>query len=176
MAAPEYVPPSTTDEPRASLPLPPGRRWTASRPADLRGPQPLGRGLGAPGPDQGYAYKLARSFEGKLTRASGEHTEDVVAAVVAVAMRRAALFGRAPVCHDLELAFGLFGFLDENGPAELTEWRTRAFRGASHDYWEQRAIVDRIPEATLRKKPAEVRPAAAAAAAGGWKALAGAGS
>jgi len=169
VAAPDYVPPSFADQPRSSLPLPPNRRWTASRPADLRGAQPLGRGLGNPGPDQGYAYRLTRLFDDQLTSASGEHKEDVIAGAVAVAMRRAALFGRAPVRHDLELAFGLFGFLDDDAPAAVVEWRKRAFRGAGHDYWEQRAIVDQIPDSTLRLKPDEVRRRL-----GEWEALVGA--
>jgi hypothetical protein len=169
MAAPEYVPPSYADQPRSSLPLPPNRRWTATRPADLKGAQPLGRGLGSPGPDQGYAYRLAPTFQDRLKLTEGEHEEDVVAGAVAIGMRRASLFGRAPVTHDLALAFNLFGFLDDAPPADLVEWRKKAFRGAHHDYWEQRAVVDRIPESTLRKKPEDVK-----GHTGEWKALVGA--
>ena len=169
MAAPGYVPPSYADQPRSSLPLPPSRRWTASRPADLRGAQPLGPGLGSPGPDQGYAYRLARNFEDRLPRHEGEHKEDIVAGTVAIALRRASLFGRAPVVHDLELAFGLFAFLDDSVAGDLVEWRQKAFRGASHDYGVQRAIADRIPEATLRLKPADVQ-----ARRKDWRALSGA--
>ncbi|MGH9227054.1 MAG: hypothetical protein ACRD2W_25490 [Acidimicrobiales bacterium] len=168
MAAPEYVPPSYADQPRASLPLPPNRRWTANRPGDFRGAQPLGRGLGSPGPDQGYAYRLARLFEDNLSLTEGEH-KDVVAGAVAVALGRASLFGRAPVRDDLALAFSLFGFLDDNVPEDLVEWRKRVFRGAHHDYWEQRQIVDLIPELTLRMKPDEVRSRLSE-----WKTLVGA--
>lgn len=159
MAAPEYVPPSFADKPRESLPLPPNGRWTATRPGDLQRGQPSGARLGRPGPDQGYALLLAQRFDDRLHLAEGEHNEDVVAGSVAVAMRRASLFGRAPVVHDLDLAFGLFGFLDDTAqvPAELLEWRRKAFRGAGHDYWEQREIVDAIPDATLHMTPAEAR-------------------
>ncbi len=156
MAAPDYVPVAHADQPRESLPMPPPRRWTADRPGDLQRGQPTGRRFGKPGPDQGYALKLAEHFEDRLRLAEGEHREDVVAGCVVVALRRASLFGRAPVVHDLELAFGLFGFLDD-APPELVAWRRALLAGAGEQYWEQRAIVDLIPEETLRLTPAYVR-------------------
>jgi hypothetical protein len=66
------------------------------------------------------------------------------------------MFGRAPVIYDLELAFGMWGFLSDTPPAELLDARRRAFQSAAHDYWVQRAIVDRVPEATLRLTPSDV--------------------
>lgn len=157
MAAPDYVPPSSADQPRSSLAMPPSRRWTATRPGDLQRGQPAGRGLGRPGPDQGYGLHLAERVKHQLRLAPDEPVHDVMAACVAVALRRAAMFGRAPVHHDVELAFGLFGYLDDDPPPELVEWRRRVTRGAAHDYWEQRGLVDLIPEATLRMYPADVR-------------------
>lgn len=156
MAAPDYVPPMMADKPRPTLPLPPARRWVATRPADLPSSQPRGRRLGSPGPDQGYALLLAQRFHGKLRLASGEDEHDVLAGAVAGALRRASIFGRAPVVPDIEFALGLFGFLDD-APADLVTWRRTAFRGAAHDYWDQREIVDRIPDTTLRTTPADVR-------------------
>ena len=167
MAAPDYVPPVMADKPRPTLPIPPPGRWVSTRPADLPSAQPRGPRLGSPGPDQGYALQLVQRFHGKLRLTSGEDEHDAVAGAVAVAMRRASIFGRAPIVADLELAFGLFGFLDD-APADLVEWRRGAFRGASHDYWDQRDIVDRIPETTLRTTPAEVRRRG-----NEWKQLAG---
>ena len=41
----------------------------------------------------------------------GEHAEDVLAGAVAIALRRAAIFGRAPVTADIELALELFKYL-----------------------------------------------------------------
>ncbi|MCA1690801.1 MAG: hypothetical protein LC733_00870 [Actinobacteria bacterium] len=169
MAAPDYVPLAHVDQPRRSLPIPPGRRWMADRPADLQRGQPLGPHLGRPGPDQGYALSLVRHFTDRLRLEEGEHETDVVAGAVALAMRRASMFGRAPIIHDLELAFGLFGFLDD-APTGLVEWRRRHFAGASHHYWDQRRIVDLVPETTLRMQPAEVRGRLAE-----WRALTGAG-
>ncbi|MFP5318464.1 MAG: hypothetical protein ACLGI2_09220 [Acidimicrobiia bacterium] len=170
MAAPEYVPTSYADKPRQSLPIPPPASWKATRPADLKRGQPYGKTLGRPGPDQGYALALAGRFSDKLELAEGEHAADAVAGCVALAMRRAGMLGRAPVVFDLELAFALFGFLGD-APADLVEWRHRAFRGASHDYWEQRAIVDQVPESTLRLSHTEVRRRL-----GEWRSLVGVGA
>src|ERR671932_544742 len=97
MAAPEYVPVTLRELPRPVERIPPPTRWTADRPADLQGPQPRGKGLGVPGPDQGYALKLARRFKERLEVAEGEHHEDAVTGCLGVALKRAALFGRAPV-------------------------------------------------------------------------------
>ena len=67
------------------------------------------------------------------------------------ALKRAALFGRAPVADDLEMAFGLFGFLDEPLVGPALEERRRLFAEASHHhhYTEVRRIVDLVPDATL---------------------------
>jgi hypothetical protein len=158
MAAPEYVPVPLADKPREGEPIPPARRWTPSRPADLKAGQPIGRMLGRPGPDQGYALQLVRRFDDRLAVGSHDEHEDAVAGCVAVALTRASLFGRAPVITDLELAFTVWGYLREvEPPAELVAFRKALFEGARHDYTAQRAIVDRVPETTLRLTPAAVR-------------------
>jgi hypothetical protein len=156
MAAPEYVPVSLSDQPRQDEPAKPPDSWRAERPADLTGPQPLGRGLGYPGPDQGYALLLARRIEPRLGLADGERNDDAVAGAVAVALKRASIFGRAPVIHDLEFAFALFGFLG-GAPDDLVAFRRTQFEGARHHYWDQRAIVDLVPYATLRLTSAQVK-------------------
>ncbi|HEX2042469.1 MAG TPA: hypothetical protein VHF24_07515 [Acidimicrobiales bacterium] len=156
MAAPDYVPVPLSDQPRRALDLPPPRPWMADRPGDLDRGQPLGPKLGRPGPDQGYALKLADIIKPKVKVGEGEHVEDALAGAVAVALKRASLFGRAPVMHDLELALRLWGFLDENPPEDLVELRKHYFAGASHHYWDQRLIPDVVPESTLRLTPAQV--------------------
>jgi len=156
MAAPEHVTVRLADKARASLPIPPAKSWTATRPGDLVGGQPKGRHLGRQGPDQGYALLLARRFADRLELAQGEHDHDAVAGAMVVAMARASLFGRAPVIHDLELAFTLWGYLG-GAPPELVAYRQPLFSGASHHYWDQRQIVDKVPESTLRMTPAQVR-------------------
>lgn len=156
MAAPDYVPVSYADKARSGARIPPPARWTATRPADLVGRQPSGPTMGRQGPDQGYALRLAHGFESRLALAPGEHREDAVAGCLGVALARASLFGRAPVIYDLGLAFTLWGYLGD-APADLVAFRSPLFAGASHHYWDQRAIVDRVPEATLALTPPQVR-------------------
>ena len=147
MPQPEYVPVRAADEVRPVERLPAPRGWKADRPGDQSSAGP-GRYMGVPGPDQGYALRLARQFHGLLALAEGEHEEDAIAGCLGVALKRASLFGRAPVVHDLELAFVLFGYAQDS-PADLVDYRVPLFRGAAHDYWDQRAITDLVPEATL---------------------------
>jgi hypothetical protein len=124
--------------------------------------------LGTQGPDQGYALRLAQFFVDRLHLASGENKGDVMAACLPIAGRRASLFGRAPVIHDLELAFGIWGTLAD-APADLLDYRRERFFGAAHDYWRQREIADQVPEATLR-----LTPATAVSRLGNWRELLGA--
>lgn len=155
MAAPDYVPTPLSEQPRESLRLPPPRKWMADRPADLQRGQPVGPKLGRPGPDQGYLLKLAERFVERVELAEGEHAEDAIAGCAAIAMRRAALFGRAPVSVDLEAALRLWGFLG-GAPDDLVQHRHRIFAGAAHHYWDQRAVTDLVPDETLRLTPAQV--------------------
>lgn len=160
MAAPEYVPTKPTGRAR-SYESPPRRPtgWYADRPGDVaREGQPFGELLGNPGPDQGYAYRLVRQFAGKVYIADDEREDDVVAGVIAVAMKRAGLFGRAPVVHDLTVGFALWGFLNDKPPGELFAVRRRLFEECSnpHHYAELRAIADAVPEATLQMSHAAV--------------------
>lgn len=156
MAAPDYVPATQGDRPRKVLGTPGHGGWTATRPGDLTDRQPSGRYFGNQGPDQGYAMVLAERFHGRLLLAENEDEHDVVAGCLGVGLARASLFGRAPVIHDLELAYGLWGYLD-TPPADLVAFRQPLFAGASHRYWDQRDIVDLVPESTLRLTPADMR-------------------
>jgi hypothetical protein len=156
MAAPDWVPVALPDQPRRALDLPPARQWMADRPGDLDHGQPLGPRLGRPGPDQGYALKLADMLRDRVKVTPPEEVDDALAGCVAIALKRASLFGRAPVMQDIELALRLWGFLDDDPPAELVEVRRHYFPGAGHHYWEQRAVTDLVPEETLRLTPAQV--------------------
>lgn len=157
MPQPEYVPIRAADEVRPVERLPAPRRWRPDRPADLApGPGSRGRGLGVPGPDQGYGLLLAHRFSGRLELSPGESEHDALAAGTAVALKRAALFGRAPVTADLELAFTLLGYLGDT-PDDLVAARRRWVDGMSHQYWQGRALADRVPEETLRLTPERVR-------------------
>jgi hypothetical protein len=160
MAAPEYVPVKPMDDVRA-YESPPRRpdSWRAVRPGDLQAAQPRGDRLGAPGPDQGYALKLARDLFVPDLHLGGVDVDDAVAGCVAIALARASIFGRAPIAHDLRLAFGLWGFLDAAPPKELVELRARVFAGASHPhhYGDVRTLVDAVPESTLRSPHGDIR-------------------
>ena len=116
-----------------------------------RGPQ-----LGSQGPDLGYGMKLARTFADRIAVTEGETVDDAVTGCFVVGIKRASLFGRAPVIYDFDLAFTLWGFLS-GAPADLVAFRRPLFMGAAHHYEDQRAIADRVPEETLRMKPDEVR-------------------
>lgn len=170
MAAPEYVPNSLAQQPRRGLALPPARRWSNERPAALGPDQPRDAALGDPGPDQGYALLLARRFADRLVLAPGESVDDAITGCLGVALKRASLFGRAPVIHDLDIAFRIWGFLGD-APSELVELRSPLFRsvGNAHHYSEQRKIADLVPETTLRLSHADV----AARFPGEWQTLLG---
>lgn len=160
MAAPEYVPtdPMARLRSYSSSPRRP-ESWRADRPGDLHEGQPRGERFGAPGPDLGFALKIARTFDDRLHLAEGEDHHDVVGGCVAIAMRRASLFGRAPVVHDLTVAYTVWGFLDPDAPADLRALRAKAFEGvghAAHHYVELRALVDAVPGDTLRLTPARI--------------------
>ena len=133
----------------------------ADRPGEVVGSEaPAGPGLGCQGPDQGYALKLAQRFAGKLVLATGEREDDALAGCCAVALRRASLFGRAPVVHDLRVALGLFGFLID-ADAALVTWRRDHFAGAAghHGYHVKMRLAELVPEETLRRTPTAVAEA-----------------
>ena len=157
MPQPDYVPLFEDTKVRTAERLPVAEAWRADRPAEISsdGP-PTGRRLGTTGPDQGYGLKLAKHLEPQVQLAAGEHKEDVMAGCIAVGLKRAAIFGRGPVIYDLELGFGVWGFLDA-APAELIAFRSPLFDGAAHNYWTLRDIVDRVKESTLRMPHTQVR-------------------
>jgi hypothetical protein len=168
MAAPRFVPTTLEEQPRTGLPIPPAAGWLAARPGESGVELPTGDGFGVPGPDQGYALKLARRFTDRLQVVAPETADDAIAGGLAVATKRASLFGRAPVVHDLGIAFRIWGLLGD-APAELVATRHPLFPSASHHYDQQRAIADAVPEATLRLTHQEVDRRFPAE----WKALLG---
>lgn len=169
MTQPKYAPIPIEDEVRPVAKLDPPRPWRSHRPADFT-PKALRprHGLGVAGPDQGYVLRLARLFEDRLVLSDGEDRASVIQGCAAVALRRAAHFGRAPVAHDLEVAFGLFGFL-EPAPEDLVAYRKPRFRGITHDYELARALVDSVPEPSLALSVDKVR-----ASVGDWRSYLGA--
>lgn len=157
MTQPDYVPIAAPDRIRPIERLPVPRAWRSTRPGEVLDPvPPKGRAFGSTGPDLGYGLKLARMLVPKLLLAEGEHTADAVAGCFAVGTKRAAMFGRAPVIFDMELAYTLWGFLG-GAPEGLIAYRKPLFAGAAHEYAEQRRIVDRVKESTLRLTVAQVK-------------------
>ncbi len=76
---------------------------------------------------------------------------------VELAMKRATLFGRAPVLADLEVAFTLWGFLGDTADPELVAFRRTVFAQVSHHYADRRDLVDMVDEDVLRRPLGEVR-------------------
>jgi hypothetical protein len=162
MAAPEHVP-VDRNQPVRGYRSPPRRAesWRPDRPGEvIEAGQPRGGQLGNQGPDQGFALSLARRFEGKLTLTPGEHEKDALAGAVGVALKRASLYGRAPMVHDLTVALTIWGFLG-TAPDELVALRKPRFEEVwhPHHYGDLRRIVDLVPEDALRRTPAQVTEA-----------------
>jgi len=172
MAAPRFAPVPPVDVSRVyeSPPVVPAS-WKPDRPGDFVGFQPEGERLGFQGPDQGFALRIASGFRDRLALQPGERADDAIKGCLGVALKRASLFSRAPVVHDLTIAFTIFGFLDPAAPAELVEARRQLFVGLSHlyHYTEGRRIADMVPESTLRMTPQQVTAAYPAR----WRELAG---
>lgn len=153
-----FVPERLEEEPRQEPNLPPGvkmpapRRWFANRPGDLPAGWPAGKLLGSPGPNIGYALTLANRLRDRFVLAPHEDIGDAVALVAEIAMRRAAIFGRAPVITDVELGMQIMGYGEDADP-DFVAWRKRAVHGAQHNYYERRALVDAIPVDILRLAP-----------------------
>ncbi len=158
VGAPSFVPTPTLRPTDAAYrgPLRLLGPWTADRPGEIVGEgQPNGERLGVQGPDQGYALLLARTLVPRLRLAAGEHLDDVVVGCVGVALKRSALFGRAPVLADLEVAVGRFGFFGDSPSAALVEKRHGLFAGVAHHhhYAAARSIADLVSEDLLRLAP-----------------------
>ena len=126
MAAPKSAPAPTVDTARAyASPDVAPRPWVPSRPGEIAGAQPAGERLGYQGPDQGFALKIANGFRDRLRLTKGEHADDAIRGCLAIALRRASMFSRAPVVHDLTIAFTAWGFLDASAPADLVAFSRR---------------------------------------------------
>ena len=161
MTQPTFVPIAEADQVRPARHLHVPGPWTASRPAEATGPVvSRGRTMGTPGPDSGFALRLAKRFEDELQLDEGESAHDVLLGVALVAAKRAALFGRAPCVYDVRFALGLWGFLGDadrrqDTPEDRRATRKAAFSGVSHDYVAQRALVDSVTEEALCRTPDE---------------------
>lgn len=151
-----YVPPDRDTVYRPEQ-LPPPKPWFAARPAEIAA-DPDAATFGAVGPDMGYARTLLALFTKRLVP-GGCNRGDLLDAGAAIGMRRAALYGRAPIPEDLEVAFLLLGALDGvpgdwgragGAVAELVDGvRYKPARAAQ--------LAAAVPEAWLLRKPGGVR-------------------
>jgi hypothetical protein len=162
MTQPTFVPISEADQVRPARHLHVPGAWTTSRVAELSTPTAFqGRSVGTPGPDAGFALRLARRFEHDLKLGEGETEHDTLFGCALIAARRAALFGRAPCIYDLQFALAAWSFLvDASAPVQAA--RRKVFASVSHSYVAQRALVDSLSDETLRLAPGEALGAAAA--------------
>ncbi len=154
MSQPQNVPVSPVATPHYESPPRRDREWNADRPGDVFATgQPEGDLIGSQGPDQGFAIRLAKQLQDELTLTKGEHAEDVVAGCVAVALKRASAFGRAPTVHDVRCAHAVFGFDNPNADPALVKLRSELFEEVHHPhhYAERRAIADAVPTDFLRR-------------------------
>ena len=94
---------------------------------------------------------------------AGEHAADAMAGCTAVALKRASLFGRAPVVHDLTAAFTIWGFLGRGRTPSWCGCASRCSRRSSsvHHYMERRKIADLVPQAVLKLSHQEIAKVAA---------------
>lgn len=173
MSAPKFAPAPVLDEVRTySSPEVAPAAWSNDRPTDIEGFQPAGERLGYQGPDQGYGLMLANRLRHRVHASGGVSVDDAVRGCLNIALKRASLFGRAPVIHDLNIAFTMWGFFDANAPHDLVARRSELFKGVGnvHHYVEGRAIADLVPDSTLRMTPTAVAASSPAA----WRTLTGA--
>ena len=125
----------------------------ADRPGELEGRQPEGDRLGSPGPDQGFVLHLTDTLRGTLQLGSHEHETDALAAVGAVGLKRASLFGRAPVIHDVKAAVTVLGFDQAPPTGDEGERRRLRLEEAHHPHFydKLREIVDEIGPELLHR-------------------------
>jgi hypothetical protein len=141
----------------------PARRWTASRPGDLHTPAevPWGAGFGTPGPDTGYALKLASQADIELEPDEDRHNVESV--LILIMSARASLFGKAPSADDLAFALLLVGLDADVGPvpaagvtaltANRRYWAPRVAHGSA----QARRLVSRLSPELLRLSVADLR-------------------
>jgi hypothetical protein len=150
-----YVPVTLDEEPRQETNLAPGSHmpasgsWRADRPGDLGAIQPKGALLGSPGPNVGYGLTLANRARDRLDLEPHERADDAVAVIAAIAMKRAATFGRAPTINDIEFAMELLGY-QGGAPDDVRAWRPDVVRAAAHEYVVRSAVVDTVSPGLLR--------------------------
>ncbi len=135
---------------RPAVTCPPRGPGVADRPGDLGAIQPKGALLGSPGPNVGYALTLANRAKDRLRLEPHESADDATAVIAALAMKRAATFGRRPDRERRRLRDGAPRVRSGTRPVDVREWRPDVVRAAGHDYVVRRAVVDTVGSGLLR--------------------------
>ena len=160
-----FVPADLADRPRQQA-EPPARRRAAARVelASPTGPAISVRRAAAtascsavPGPNVGYAYTLAeRVARTGCGSARTSTLDDAVAVVAEIAAKRAAIFGRAPVIDDVDVAIDAARLRRRRPTTPSSRSVRSSCTSAAHEYLRRRTMVDAVPESLLRKRMAEV--------------------
>ena len=134
-------------------------RWVGARSAggDHRLPAGRARGSAIQGRTRAMRSSWPRRSPTRSTSCQGSGSTTSVGGVLGIALRRASEFSRAPVIHDLTIAFTIWGFLDRStagrsrrraarrgSPGSATSPTTTSRRG----HWSTRC-----PTTTLRMTP-----------------------
>jgi hypothetical protein len=145
-----------------------------ARPGEIFGAQPEGDRLGTPGPDQGYALRLAKQAADRAHLRDGEHAADVISGAAAIGMKRSGVLHRAPLLEDVEAGLLVWGFLDPAPDPELVALRREWFSEihGPHHYEQRRRVVDAVPAEVLEQSYDDI----GVAYAEGWRDLLGPGS
>ena len=147
-----------SDHPRTEAGPNPERRWTPDRPGDVTGTGvPWGGAFGTPGPDAGYAIKLAAGRD--LILADHEHRTDANLAVAAVAAARASIASRGPTMIDVDAAIVILGYDTES---DFGAVRAAAIAGGAHHPQRIRRLVAGIPMDVVEDSADGLRKRAAA--------------
>ena len=137
----------------------PERRWAPTRPGEISAPSdvPSGGSFGRPGPDTGWAAKLASN----TSYDRGDRPDVLAALLTALVGARAAAAGRGPVPQDVEVALSLVGLrqqdMDSGALAVLADQRERWLDAVAHEPWPGMTALSDIDDSLLAETPAQVR-------------------
>lgn len=138
------------------------RRWTASRPGDMHTPAevPWGGPFGTPGPDTGYALKLAAAADFALDDNERRHSVETL--LVLIMGARASLLGKAPSADDLGFALMLLGLdagreIPDAANTQLASARRHWAPLVAHSGGAARALAAKLTPSLLRMSQDDLR-------------------
>ena len=139
------------ERPRHVLETAPARRWRPTKPGLVTSPEekPTGGTFGTVGPDPGWAWRVIGEFD---LPSDDPEPRPVVAAL---AMARAAAWGRGAIRADIAVALALCGYWDA-APTEIVERGKRWLAAVPHDRRPGQTAVTEVDTDLLLKKPEQV--------------------